>query len=117
LEGLRNGNQGVCAWLQVCGAKGVHAAALLDTKGPEIRTAMLRGHKAIELVAGQSIIVKAVGEAYTSFEGYKDEFEGTHIGLSYDKLCQSVVPGAGPSWSHRVSFIVGSARIFVCVAA
>ncbi len=38
-----------------------HWATLLDTKGPEIRTAKLRDHKAIELVAGQSIIVEAVG--------------------------------------------------------
>ena len=77
---------------QVCKAKGLHAASLLDTKGPEIRTAMLRDHKAIDLVAGQSIIVEAVGAAYTTFEGYKDEHE-TRIGLSYDKLCSSVQPG------------------------
>ena len=36
----------------------------------------------------------AVGAAYTSFEGYKDEATGeTVIGLSYDKLCQFVKPG------------------------
>ena len=67
-------------------------AALLDTKGPEIRTAMLKDHKAIDLVAGQSIIVEAVGDRYTEFEGYKTDTE-TRIGLSYDKLCSSVTPG------------------------
>ena len=67
-------------------------ATLLDTKGPEIRTAMLRDHKSIDLVAGQSIIVEAVGDRYTTFEGYKDD-TGTRIGLSYAKLCSSVVPG------------------------
>lgn len=36
----------------------------------------------------------AVGAAYTSFEGYKDEATGeTVIGLSYDKLCQHVKQG------------------------
>jgi len=36
----------------------------------------------------------AVGAAYTSFEGYKDESTGeTVIGLSYDKLCSHVKPG------------------------
>ncbi len=67
-------------------------ATLLDTKGPEIRTAMLRDHKPIDLVAGQSIIVEAVGDRYTSFEGYKDDHE-TRIGLSYAKLCTSVQVG------------------------
>eukprot|EP00798_Chlamydomonas_sp_ICE-L_P024511 gene24511-10113_t len=65
-----------------------HWAALLDTKGPEIRTAMLRDHKAIDL----TIIVEAVGAKYTEFEGHKDEKE-TRIGLSYDKLCTSVSVG------------------------
>jgi hypothetical protein len=41
--------------LQVCSDKGSYAACLLDTKGPEIRTAMLRGGKDIELVAGQKV--------------------------------------------------------------
>eukprot|EP00798_Chlamydomonas_sp_ICE-L_P026970 gene26970-34984_t len=67
-------------------------AALLDTKGPEIRTAMLRDHVSIDLEAGQTIIVEGVGARYTEFEGYKDAKE-TRIGLSYDKLCQSVTVG------------------------
>ena len=67
-------------------------ATMLDTKGPEIRTAMLRDHQSIELDAGQSIIVQAVGDAYTSFEGYKTAAE-TRIGLSYAGLCQSMTPG------------------------
>jgi pyruvate kinase len=71
----------------------LNAACLLDTKGPEIRTAMLKDHKPISLVAGQEIIVEAVGDAYTTFQGYKNETE-TRIGLSYAKLCQSVGKGA-----------------------
>eukprot|EP00854_Cymbomonas_tetramitiformis_P018551 gene18552-22148_t len=76
----------------VCAEKGVHAGCLLDTKGPEIRTAMLKGHKRIELVQGQDIIVYAAGDEYTAWEGYKTE-EETKIGLSYSKLCSSVKPG------------------------
>eukprot|EP00201_Polytomella_parva_P012151 CAMPEP_0175065440 /NCGR_PEP_ID=MMETSP0052_2-20121109/15924_1 /TAXON_ID=51329 ORGANISM="Polytomella parva, Strain SAG 63-3" /NCGR_SAMPLE_ID=MMETSP0052_2 /ASSEMBLY_ACC=CAM_ASM_000194 /LENGTH=611 /DNA_ID=CAMNT_0016331971 /DNA_START=9 /DNA_END=1840 /DNA_ORIENTATION=+ len=39
-----------------------HIAVLLDTKGPEIRTAMLRDHKSIQIEAGQELTVVAVGE-------------------------------------------------------
>jgi pyruvate kinase len=77
---------------KVCAAKGVTCATMLDTKGPEIRTAMLRNHKAIELEAGQEIIVQAVGDDYVNFEGYKTDME-TRIGLSYAGLCKSVAPG------------------------
>ncbi|GIL58673.1 hypothetical protein Vafri_13670 [Volvox africanus] len=70
-------------------------AYLLDTKGPEIRTAMLRGGKDIQLEAGQELTVVAVGDAYDKWEGYKDDATGeTKIGISYAKLCQSVVPGS-----------------------
>jgi pyruvate kinase len=77
---------------KVCNAKRQITGTMLDTKGPEIRTAMLRNHESIELEAGQDIIVEAVGDAYTSFEGYKTETE-TRIGLSYAGLCQSISPG------------------------
>jgi len=97
-------HQSVCARVQVCGQKeaaakatqhtvGPRWASLLDTKGPEIRTAMLRDHKPISLEAGQEVVIEAVGATYTKFEGYKEEGGETRIGLSYDKLCQSVKPG------------------------
>ena len=79
---------------------------MLDTKGPEVRTAMLKDGKDIELVAGQEIIVFAAGDDYTSFEGYKTETE-TKIGCSYAKLCQSVKPG------NRLLFADGSIVIEV----
>lgn len=53
---------------------------------------MLSGHKPIELKSGEEIILEAVGEAYTTFEGYKTEKE-MRIGISYEKLCTSVRPG------------------------
>ncbi|XRB20845.1 pyruvate kinase [Pseudoscourfieldia marina] len=68
-------------------------ACLLDTKGPEIRTAMLRDHQRIEIEAGQELILYAAGDEYTTFEGYKDD-TGTVIGCSYAKLAQSVHPGS-----------------------
>ena len=80
--------------LQVLAEKKVNVALMLDTKGPEIRTAMLRNHESIELVAGQEVTVVAVGEAYDKWEGFKDAATGeTKIGLSYDKLCRDVKPG------------------------
>ncbi|KAG2439977.1 hypothetical protein HXX76_004095 [Chlamydomonas incerta] len=71
-----------------------HTAFLLDTKGPEIRTAMLKDGKDIELVAGQDVTVVGVGEDYDKWEGYKDEKTGeTKIGISYAKLCASIKVG------------------------
>eukprot|EP00899_Mesostigma_viride_P024158 jgi/Mesvir1/4927/Mv25062-RA.1 len=90
----------------VCEAKDVWPALLLDTKGPEIRTAMLRDHQPITLEKGQDIIVEAVGDNYTTFEGYKDDKE-TRIGLSYAGLCQSVKPG------NRILLADGSISIEV----
>merc|ERR1711871_893914 len=92
-----------------------HLAVLLDTKGPEIRTAMLKDHQAIEIDAGQTVIVEAVGAAYTSFEGYKTDQE-TRIGLSYDKLCKSVKPGnrilvADGTLSLRVDEIISGTEL------
>eukprot|EP00798_Chlamydomonas_sp_ICE-L_P012268 gene12268-15414_t len=74
--------------------KGRRIATLLDTKGPEVRTAMVRGGKDIDLIAGQEVTLVAVGADYVNWEGFKDEETGeTKIGISYDKLCQSVKPG------------------------
>lgn len=44
------------------------------------------------LESGQSVIIRAVGADYTSWEGYKTP-EETKIGVSYAKLCQDVSPG------------------------
>ncbi|EFJ40446.1 pyruvate kinase [Volvox carteri f. nagariensis] len=78
---------------KVAEAKKSCVGFLLDTKGPEIRTAMLRGGKDIELVAGQDVTVVAVGEEYVRWEGYKEATGETKIGISYAKLCQSIKPG------------------------
>lgn len=54
---------------QVAGSKGANIAYLLDTKGPEIRTAMLRGGANVELSKDQEVILVAVGAAYKTWEG------------------------------------------------
>ena len=109
-HGDHEGHQGVLDRVRkVIADKGADCACLLDTKGPEIRTAMLRDHQPIELEANQPITIEAVGDKYVEFEGYKTE-EETRIGLSYAKLCQSVKPGnniliADGSISIRVDHI------------
>lgn len=52
-----------------------------------------RDGKPIMLEKGQLIIVEAVGAAYTEFQGYKEEGGETRIGVSYDKLCETMSPG------------------------
>lgn len=55
---------------KVCSAKGAyHVSTLLDTKGPEIRTSILRCHTPIELIRGETVKIVAVGDNYTRFEG------------------------------------------------
>jgi pyruvate kinase len=83
-----------------------HLAFMLDTKGPEIRTAMLRQGKTILLQKGQTVVVEAVGDRYTEFEGFKTESE-TRIGVSYAKLCRSVSAGS------RILLADGSITIVV----
>ena len=114
----------------VAAAKGKHVATMLDTKGPEIRTAMLRGGGPLELEvrapllftlsllslsfpsshltssrsrphhashhnqAGQRVVLVAVGADYKTWEGGFDADTGVaRIGISYEKLCQSLKPG------------------------
>eukprot|EP01043_Picozoa_sp_COSAG02_P020892 COSAG02_NODE_1043_length_15014_cov_8.766007_16_plen_618_part_00 len=91
-----------------CAQKGSTAAVLVDTKGPEIRTAMLKDGKDIELEAGQEVTVFAAGDSYTSFEGYKDPATGkTVIGCSYAALASTVKPG------DRMLFADGSVVFLV----
>ncbi|KAL6747625.1 pyruvate kinase [Haematococcus lacustris] len=79
---------------KVAGQRQRRVACLLDTKGPEIRTAMVRDGKPIDLVAGQEVTLVAVGDQYTSWEGGLNPETGeVRIGVSYAKLCRSMSPG------------------------
>jgi pyruvate kinase len=64
-----------------------------DTKGPEVRTAKLRDGKSIQLVEGQELMMHAVGEQYTTWEGYQDKQE-THIGVSYRSFADVLSVGS-----------------------
>ena len=72
-HGDHDAHQGVLdRFRKVCAEKKATCAVLLDTKGPEVRTAMLKNHEPIEIEAGQEVIVYAAGpDEYTSWEGYK----------------------------------------------
>ena len=58
---------------------------MLDTKGPEIRTGMLVENKAIELVAGQDLIIST---------DYQAEGDNTRITCSYPSLPDTVQVGS-----------------------
>ena len=60
-------------------------AVMLDTKGPEIRTGMLRDNKPIEIVAGQSLKICT---------DYAIEGDNKQIACSYKSLPQTVHVGS-----------------------
>lgn len=77
---------------EVCKEKGKWAAVMLDTMGPEVKTAMLRNHRPIFIDFGQEILIETVGREYVHWEGYKDP-EETRIGISHETLCSVLEPG------------------------
>ncbi|GAB9469054.1 Pyruvate kinase [Globisporangium polare] len=64
---------------------GCHCAVLLDTKGPEIRTGLLKGRTPILLQAGQELEITT---------DYSIEGDTTRIACSYVHLPTSVSPGS-----------------------
>ncbi len=58
---------------------------MLDTKGPEIRTGMLRDNKPVDLVAGQELIIVT---------DYSIEGDNKKIACSYKSLPTSVNIGS-----------------------
>lgn len=54
---------------------------MLDTKGPEIRTGMLRDNKPVDLVAGQELLIVT---------DYSIEGDNKRIACSYKALPQTV---------------------------
>ena len=57
---------------------------MLDTKGPEIRTGLLRDNKPVDLVAGQELLIVT---------DYSIEGDNKRIACSYKSLTQSVSVG------------------------
>lgn len=58
---------------------------MLDTKGPEIRTGLLRDNKPIELIAGQELLIVTD----SSIEG-----DNKKISCNYKSLPTTVSPGS-----------------------
>lgn len=65
--------------------RGCHCAVLLDTKGPEIRTGFLIGHKPVQLKAGQKLEI-------TTDYGVKGD--SSRIACTYERLPTSVSMGS-----------------------
>jgi pyruvate kinase len=58
---------------------------MLDTKGPEIRTGLLRDNKPIDLTAGQELLIVT---------DYSIEGDNKRIACSYKSLPQTVAVGS-----------------------
>lgn len=73
---------------RIAGELGLAIGILLDTKGPEVRTGLLKDHKKVEVHTGDKIVVTA--------RPTSEEFAGTseHISLDYLALPSEVVPGS-----------------------
>lgn len=65
---------------------GILCAVMLDTKGPEIRTGLLKGGKPIQLKQGQEITIST---------DYSIEGDENTISMSYRKLAEDVKPNSG----------------------
>ncbi|CEG38322.1 pyruvate kinase [Plasmopara halstedii] len=64
---------------------GCHCAVLLDTKGPEIRTGLLRDHEPVQLKAGQTLEITT---------DYSVEGDSSRIACTYELLPTSVSMGS-----------------------
>jgi len=60
-------------------------ALMLDTKGPEIRTGLLRDNKPVDLTAGQELLIVT---------DYSIEGDNKRIACSYKNLPQTVAVGS-----------------------
>ncbi|CAH0475582.1 unnamed protein product [Peronospora belbahrii] len=61
-----------------------HCAVLLDTKGPEIRTGLLKDHRPVQLKAGQTLEI---------ITDYGVEGDASRVACSYEQLPSSVSVG------------------------
>jgi pyruvate kinase len=107
---------------KVAEAKGANIAYLLDTKGPEIRTAMLREGKNLELKKDQEVLLVAVGHEYKTWEGgiNPETGTGTRVDFGWNSigaLCrlQQVASGIHPSCWGFVAPNDNSLAWFCCI--
>jgi pyruvate kinase len=75
-------------------AEGVPVALILDTKGPEIRTGIIRDDRAITLEPGEKVAVIAAADSI-ALRGETGAFtEKGRITVSYEALAEDIRPGA-----------------------
>ena len=70
---------------EACALEDRFCAVLLDTKGPEIRTGMLKDGEPVKLQTGDEVTVTT---------DYAHKGDAKTIALSYKKLPQDVAPGS-----------------------
>lgn len=88
---------------------GIHVASLLDTKGPEIRTGLLKDGKKVTLLAGDSYVLtteEIVGDASKGFINYKglpeDVQSGNRILIDDGLIELAVEEVCGPEIRCRI---------------
>jgi pyruvate kinase len=79
---------------QAAQAEGVPVALVLDTKGPEIRTGVVRDDGEIELVKGDAVDVIAEADAVARFGAEGAFSQKGRITMSYAELVDDVKTGA-----------------------
>jgi pyruvate kinase len=75
-------------------AEGVPIALMLDTKGPEIRTGLVRDNKTISLVPGSTVEVLAEQDALALYGPEGAYATPRRITVSYEELADDIRPGA-----------------------
>jgi pyruvate kinase len=79
---------------EAAAAEGVPIALLLDTKGPEIRTGLVRDGKTVSLVPGDMVEVIAEQDAVALYGSDGAYTTPRRITVSYAELAEDICPGA-----------------------
>jgi pyruvate kinase len=85
---------GIARVREAAAREGVPVALILDTRGPEIRTGLIRDDKTIRLKAGETLEVMAEADAADAY-GPEGAYTGPRrITVSYAALAEDIRPGA-----------------------
>jgi pyruvate kinase len=84
----------IAAVREAAAAEGVPIALMLDTKGPEIRTGLVRDNKTIRLVPGAMVEVIAEEDAVSLYGSEGAYATPQRVTVSYAGLAEDIRPGA-----------------------